>query len=260
MRSRLDALHLQRQAASQQRREAASEAWDPVQDTAAFQARMETVQVEVQDACVQLRSSTADGSGQQADGAPLTAAARAALAQAGMQRITELEQVSLALSVCVLCSFAPPDSTQNWLPAFQDAAQCAFFLPKYDLRAALDLAATLRQQLGAAQAEAAPKKRFAFGARPQSTAPRPVTLAAAAHAPAPEASTAQPDAEPSCPGLRRAAAGSTHVIRLDAMPDSGAEYAIEDCTGAHARSLVRHVASSCDVIITRTPKQGAQSH
>ena len=126
--------------------------------------------------------------------------------------------------------------------AFQDAAQCAFFLPKYDLRAALDLVATLRQQLGAAQAEAAPKKRFAFGARAQAIAPRPVTQAAAAASVA--ALAAQQDAEPSCPGLRHAAPGSTHVIRLDALPDSGVEYAIEDCTGAHASLLPRACVSA----------------
>ena len=131
--------------------------------------------------------------------------------------------------------------------AVQDAAQCAFFLPKYDLRAALDLVATLRQQLGAAQAEAAPKKRFTFGARAQTTAPRPVTQAAPVPVPAASALTAQPDVEPSCPGLRNAAPGSTHVIRLDALPDSGAEYAIEDCTGAHACSPHASMACPSDV-------------
>ena len=97
MRARLEALHLQRQAASQQRREAAADAGDPVQDTAAFQARMEAVKRDVQDACEQLRSSSGgDGSRQGADVPPLDAAASAALAQASMTRITELEQVSWA--------------------------------------------------------------------------------------------------------------------------------------------------------------------
>lgn len=122
----------------------------------------------------------------------------------------------------------------------QDAAQCAVFLPKYDLRAALDVVPTLRQQLDAAQAGAAPKKRFAFGARAQSAgaASRPPAQAAAAPVSVAETPTAPADAEPSCPGLRHAAPGSTHVISFDTAPDSGAEYAIEDCTGACTCSLL----------------------
>ena len=93
MRCRLEALHLRRQAASQQRREAAADAGDPVQDTAAFQGRMEAVKRDVHEACARLRGGSSDGSRQQADVPRLDAAAREATAQAAMQRITELEQV-----------------------------------------------------------------------------------------------------------------------------------------------------------------------
>lgn len=99
---------MQRQAASQQRREAAADAGDPVQDTAAFQARMEAVKREVQDACERLKSSNSgEGTGQVTNVSPLDAAARAALAQDGMTRVTELEQVSWAPRRCgFLCAIS----------------------------------------------------------------------------------------------------------------------------------------------------------
>jgi hypothetical protein len=125
----------------------------------------------------------------------------------------------------------------------QDASRCALFLPKYDLRAALDLVASLRDQLHAAHAAAAPKKRFAFGARaaaPGVPAVRVVPVPSSTMLPEHEAVSIAVEEEdaPSCPGLRRAVPGSVHAVMLpqlggdDDRADGGAEYAVEDCIGA----------------------------
>ena len=124
----------------------------------------------------------------------------------------------------------------------QDASRCALFLPKYDLRAALDLVASLRDQLHAAHAAFAPKKRFAFGTRaaaPAVPAVRVVPAPSSTMLPEQEAVSIAVEEEdaPSCPGLRHAVPGSVHAVTLpqlggDAHADGGAEYAVEDCTGA----------------------------
>ena len=129
-------------------------------------------------------------------------------------------------------------------------AASAYFLPKYDARAATALVAALRERCAAAEAASAPRRKFAFAARKAAPAAPAAPAAEVEPPPAAGASSmalalrfkrAAADAlseaavaplqPPAGAGLR-SCRGGAHVLRRAQLGPPDADFTLEDLEGA----------------------------